>query len=105
MHAGVNSVFLVSFFFFFVYLAPYLWSSFSLIENEVKGGFTNFPVLYWILWFYITNSIIKLELENQELREFLRFCLETRDAYCHKISLNVTAMKDKSFLFALQIYA
>lgn len=46
-----------------------------------------------------TNSIIKLDLENQKLREVLRFCLETRDACCYKISLNVTTIKDKSFLF------
>lgn len=52
-----------------------------------------------------TNSIIKLELKNQKLIEFLRFCLEARDAYFHKTSLNITTTKIKAFYLFLKIYA
>lgn len=42
LYPDVSSIFLV----LFVYMALYLWSSFSLMENKFKGGgFPSFPVL------------------------------------------------------------
>lgn len=71
------------------------------MENK-KSREDDFPVfLFYVRFYGFTYKFhYKLELENQKLREVLRFYLGTREeAYCYKISLNVTTIKDKSFLF------